>query len=159
MANLELLNGGGIELPSLSKEGIREAVNSVKSNVLDGNADALDVLIVSKKIQEYGKQLEEQVRPIAEEKSRFQRGEVYSRFSVDVSEKVVGSKIDYSSCGDPEWDSLQQTLMDIKDAIKTRENFLSGVSEPTTIVTKDGEVVTINPPIKSGRLGLSLTIK
>ena len=156
---MELLNGGGIELPSLSKEGIREAINSVKSVVLDGNVDALEVLILSKKIQEYGKQLEEQIRPIAEEKTRIQRGEVYSRFSVDVSEKVIGSKTDYSACGDPEWESLNATLSDIKEAIKSREAFLSAVQEPTTIVTKDGEIVTINPPIKSGRIGLSLTLK
>jgi hypothetical protein len=159
MPNIELFEVNGNYLPELTKEQIVSGVNYIKSHVLDGGIDALDVLICSKKIQEYGKQLEEQMRPLAEEKTRLQKGEVYSRFSADVTEKIIGSKTDYTSCGDPEWDSLQQTLMDLKDAIRNREAFLSGIKEPTTIVTKDGEVVTINPPIKSGRLGLALTLK
>ena len=159
MANLELLNGGGIDLPSLSKQGITEAINTIKNEIIDGNLDALEVLIVAKKIQTYADELEKQVRPYAEEKANIGKGQVYSRFSVDVCEKVVASKTDYSACGDPEWESLTQTMTDLKQAIKDREQFLSAVKEPTTIVTKDGEIVTINPPIKSGRIGLSLTLK
>lgn len=159
MANLELLRDGGIDLPSLNKEQIKSQISIYKNEILDGNLDALDVLILSKKIQQYGEELETQVRPIAEEKSTIGKGQVYSRFSVDVSEKVIGSKTDYTACGDPEWESLQQALSDLKVAIKQRETFLASIVEPTTIVTKDGEVITINPPIKSGRIGLSLTLK
>lgn len=159
MDKLELFKDGELDLPSISKEQIFEITNSVRNQIIDGNLDALDTLILAKKIQQYGEELEKKVRPIAEEKSTIGRGQVYSRFSVDVSEKVVGAKTDYSFCGDPEWESMQATLSDLKEAIKQRELFLSGISDPTTIVTKDGEVVTINPPVKSGRLGLSLTLK
>lgn len=159
MDKLELFKDGVLDLPSLSKEQIFDIANSVRNDIIDGNLDALDVLIFAKKIQQYGEELEKKVRPIAEEKSTIGRGQVYSRFSVDVSEKVVGAKTDYSFCGDPEWESMQATLSDLKEAIKQRELFLAGISDPTTIVTKDGEVVTINPPVKSGRLGLSLTLK
>jgi hypothetical protein len=131
----------------------------VKANILDGNLDSLEVLISAKKMQELGKQLEEISRPIAEDKVVLSRGEVYKTQSVEVMEKTIGSRTDYSTCYDPEWESLQQTLADIKDAIKKREAFLSAITSPTTIVTNDGEIITINPPIKSGRLGLSLTLK
>ena len=160
MDNVELFDGG-MSLPALSritKEELKSQVSSYINQVLDGHYDALDVLIMSKKIQQLGEELESKVRPIAEDKSTIGRG-VYSRFSTDVTEKVVGAKTDYTYCGDPEWESMQQTLSDLKLAIKQRESFLSGISDPTTIVTKDGEIVTINPPVKSGRLGLSITLK
>lgn len=157
MDSLKIFDAG-LNLPSLSKEEIRLKASVYANEVLDGNLDALDILIMSKKIQQLGEELESKVRPIAEEKSTIGRG-VYSRFSTDVTEKVVGAKTDYTYCGDPEWESMQQTLSDLKIAIKQRESFLSGISDPTTIVTKDGEIVTINPPVKSGRLGLSITLK
>lgn len=155
----KLLTFEGLQVQSLDKATIISQSQLVRDNIMDGNLDALEVLISAKKMQELGKQLEEVSRPIAEDKVVLTRGEVFKWKSVEVVEKTIGSKTDYSTCGDPEWDSLQQTLADIKDAIKRREAFLGAITSPTTIVTNDGEIITINPPIKSGRLGLSLTIK
>jgi hypothetical protein len=155
----QLLTFEGLQVQSLDKATIINQSQLVRDNILDGNLDALQVLISAKKMQELGKQLEEVSRPIAEDKVVLGRGEVYKLQSVEVVEKTIGSRTDYSTCNDPEWDSLQQALCDIKDAIKKREAFLSAITSATTIVTNDGEIITINPPIKSGRLGLSLTIK
>lgn len=158
MAN-QLLTFEGLQVQSLDKATISNQCQLVKANILDGNLDSLEVLISAKKMQELGKQLEEISRPIAEDKVVLSRGEVFKHQSVEVMEKTIGSRTDYSTCNDPEWESLQQTLADIKDAIKRREAFLGAITSPTTIVTNDGEILTINPPIKSGRLGLSLTLK
>jgi hypothetical protein len=155
----QLLTFEGLQVQSLDKATISNQCQLVKANILDGNLDSLEVLISAKKMQELGKQLEEISRPIAEDKVVLSRGEVFKHQSVEVMEKTIGSRTDYSTCYDPEWESLQQTLADIKDAIKKREAFLSAITSPTTIVTNDGEIITINPPIKSGRLGLSLTLK
>jgi hypothetical protein len=155
----QLLTFEGLQMQSLDKATIINQCQLVKANILDGNLDSLEVLISAKKMQELGKQLEEISRPLAEDKVVLSRGEVYRTQSVEIMEKTIGSRTDFSTCYDPEWESLQQTLADIKDAIKKREAFLSAITSPTTIVTNDGEIITINPPIKSGRLGLSLTLK
>jgi hypothetical protein len=155
----QIINFEGLQLQSLNKEAIVSQSLLVKENILNGGLGALEVLISAKKMQELGKQLEEVSRPIAEDRLVLGRGEVYKTQSVEVIEKTIGSKTDYSNCGDPEWDSLQQALMDIKDAIKKREAFLSAITSTTTIITSDAEIITITPPIKSGRIGLSLTIK
>lgn len=155
----KLLAFEGLQVQALDKASIKHQCELVKDNILDGNLDSLEVLISAKKMQELGKQLEEISRPIAEDKVVLSIGEVFKHQSVEVMEKTIGSRTDYSTCYDPEWESLQQTLADIKDAIKKREAFLSAITSPTTIVTNDGEIITINPPIKSGRLGLSLTLK
>jgi Tfp pilus assembly ATPase PilU len=155
----QLINFEGLQLQSLNKEAIISQSLLVRDNINDGYLDALEVLISAKKMQELGKQLEEISRPIAEDKTRLQKGEVYKTQSVEVVEKTIGSRTDYSNCNDEVWEKLQQDLSDLKEAIKQRENFLNAITNQTTIVTNDGEIVTLNPPIKSGRIGLSLTIK
>ena len=155
----QIINFEGLQLQSLNKEAIISQSLLVRDNINDGYLDALEVLISAKKMQELGKQLEEISRPIAEDKTRLQKGEVYKTQSVEVVEKTIGSRTDYSNCNDEVWEKLQQDLSDLKEAIKQRENFLNAITNQTTIVTNDGEIVTLNPPIKSGRIGLSLTIK
>jgi hypothetical protein len=155
----QILTLEGLQLQSLNKEAIVSQSLLVRDNINDGYLDALEVLISAKKMQELGKQLEEVSRPIAEDKTRLQKGEVYKTQSVEVVEKTIGSRTDYSNCNDEIWEKLQQDLSDLKEAIKQREAFLNALITQTTIVTNDGEIVTLNPPIKSGRIGLSLTIK
>jgi len=155
----QLINFEGLQLQSLNKEAIVSQSLLVRDNINDGYLDALEVLISAKKMQELGKQLEEISRPIAEDKTRLQKGEIYKTQSVEVVEKTIGSRTDYSNCNDDVWEKLQQDLSDLKEAIKQREAFLNALTTQTTIVTNDGEIVTLNPPIKSGRIGLSLTIK
>jgi len=155
----QLINFEGLQLQSLNKEAIVSQSLLVRDNINDGYLDALEVLISAKKMQELGKQLEEISRPIAEDKTRLQKGEVYKTQSVEVVEKTIGSRTDYSNCNDEIWEKLQQDLSDLKEEIKQREAFLNALITQTTIVTNDGEIVTLNPPIKSGRIGLSLTIK
>jgi Tfp pilus assembly ATPase PilU len=155
----QLINFEGLQLQSLNKEAIISQSLLVRDNINDGYLDALEVLISAKKMQELGKQLEEVSRPIAEDKTRLQKGEVYKTQSVEIIEKTIGSKTDYSNCNDEIWEKLQQDFSDLKEAIKQREAFLNALTTQTTIITNDGEIVTLNPPIKSGRIGLSLTIK
>jgi hypothetical protein len=155
----QILTLEGLQLQSLNKEAIISQSLLVRDNINDGYLDALEVLISAKKMQELGKQLEDISRPIAEDKTRLQKGEVYKTQSVEVVEKTIGSRTDYSNCNDEIWEKLQQDLSDLKEVIKQREAFLNALTNQTTIVTNDGEIVTLNPPIKSGRIGLSLTIK
>ena len=155
----QLINFEGLQLQSLNKEAIINQSLLIKEDILNGGLGALEVLISAKKMQELGKQLEEISRPIAEERLVLGRGEVYKTQSVEIIEKTIGSRTDYSNCNDEVWEKLQQDLSDLKEAIKQREAFLSSITSTTTIITNDAEIITINPPIKSGRIGLSLTIK
>lgn len=148
-----------LEVQAYDKEAIINQCKSIKDKILDGELDALQVLIVSKKLQELGKKLEEESRPIAEDKTRLQKGEVYKTESVEVIEKVIGARVDFSQCNDPEWLELNHQAESIKAQLKERESFLNTIKQPMNVVTGDGEVITIHPPIKSGRIGLSLTLK
>ena len=147
------------EFSTLDKSKISWYANAVLDQIDSGNQSALEWLIVGKKLQELGKKLEDNTRPIAENEIFLGGGEHFIKDNVEIVQKTLGTRIDYEMCNEPEYDSLIKTLAELKDAVKKREKFLLSLQETTTIVNKDGEIITINPPTKYGRVGLSLTIK
>ena len=147
------------EFSTLDKSKISWYANSVLDQIDSGNQSALEWLIIGKKLQELGKKLEDNTRPIAENEIFLGGGENFIKDNVEIVQKTLGARIDYSTCNDPEWESIMQAHEEIKDALKRREKFLLSLQETTTIVNKDGEIITINPPARYGRVGLSLTIK
>jgi hypothetical protein len=142
---------------SLDKASIKTQSSLIKQRVLDGELDALDVLILAKKGQLAYKQLEDDVKDLAEEKSY---GKDYCKHGVDILEKMNGVKYDYSKTNDKEWELLNKSFEDAKKAKDEREAFLKGLSKSMELVDTDtGETYTLYPPIKSGKMGLNLTIK
>ena len=144
---------------NITKEDIISRAQAIEESVQEGYLDPLDTLIQAKKMQELGKSIEAKIRPIAEDKVRLAKGEIYSRYGVSVSQKVNGARTDYSACQDPVWQSINEDMEKLKAELKEREKFLSGISKPTEIVLNEAEVYTIYPPVKSGKIGLSLEIK
>jgi hypothetical protein len=67
----------------------------------------------------------------------------------------AAGKFDFSTCGDPVWNHLNQQLEEIKLQIKERESFLKGIKSMTKmdiINPKTAELhenVELYPPIKS----------
>lgn len=74
--------------------------------------------------------------------------------------KEVGVKYDFEKCNDPEWYELNAKLDALKDEIKAREMFLKTVSQKgLEIVTGEGEVITIYPPVKTSTTSVAVTLK
>jgi len=139
------------------KQRIKDIANNAANSVMDGEADAIDALIFVKKGSELFKELDSKIRPIAEGK---QIGVDFQKFGVKITEGMTGVKYDFSACNDPEWLELKQKSDAATEALKERETFLKAVTKPIEIVDTDtGETATINPPVKSGKLGFTLTIK
>lgn len=140
-----------------SKEQIIHAAQIAAQSVQDGECDAIDALIFTKKGAELFKEMDARIRPLAESKSL---GKEYSKFGVKIVEAMTGVKYDFTVCSDTIWDNLNAEIESLKEKIKERETFLKSVTKKMTIVDEDsGEVVEIHPPVKSGKLGFTLTIK
>ncbi len=74
--------------------------------------------------------------------------------------RETGVRYDCSVCNDPEWEELNATLSNTKDAIKKREAFLKAASEPFTLLDeRTGEVVQIEQPNKISKTNISITLK
>ena len=153
--SIELINLNN--LMNLSKSSIQTVVGEVTTKVANGDVDAIKALIYAKKGLELLGAIVKNVRPYAESHP-IPKGGV-EMYSCKLIEKMSGVETDYSACGDPEWNSLNAAIESAKKELKTREKFLSGISKPTEIVNEYHEVFTLNPPIKSGKMGITLSIK
>lgn len=142
------------------KENLKKAVDVIVGHVKDGNYDELKALILAKKGSELFYMLEKEVRPLAEDAKIHKIGKDYSVHDCKVEEAETGVKYDYSVCGDSQWNLLNSQLVELETKKKEREAFLKTVTKSMTIVDEDtGDIHTITPPIRSGKLGLKITIK
>lgn len=139
------------------KQRIKNIANNVAIQIQDGNYDGIDALIFIKKGSELFKELDAKVRPLVEGRPI---GVDFQRFGVKITEGMTGVKYDFDACEDLEYQQLNEIFEAAKDALEERKNFLKSVTKPLELVNTDtGETYTINPPVKSGKMGFTLTIK
>ena len=75
----------------------------------------------------------------------------HEAFGFKFTPKEAGVTYDYTNCNHPKWIELSEYETQIKSDKKSIEETLKTLREPMDIVTDTGEVVTINPPIKSSK--------
>lgn len=147
-------------LLNLNKSYIGDIVKGATASVVNGEYDAVKALVLAKKGQELFGQLEKAIRPIAEDKMILAKGETYKAFDTEIISGETGVKFDFTHCEDPEWDELKGCEELISSQLKERETFLKTVTKSITLVKEDsGEVYEIKPPVRSGKMGLKLSIK
>lgn len=142
---------------NFDKSQIKGAANAVTLQINDGMVDAIDALIFTKKLSELAKELDTKIRPIAESKPIDKD---YQRFGVKITEGMQGVKYDLNHCGDPIYDRLLQTFEAAKKELDERATLLKTVTKDTEMYDPEtSEVFVCKPPVKSGKLGFTLTIK
>lgn len=157
------IEGLDFKLPNLldlNKQYMSDTVKMATLSVTEGHYDAIKALVYAKKGLELFTLLEKSVRPIAEHEAKLAKGEIYSLHGVDVASRESGVKYDFSACGDGEYDALKAEHESLTVQLKAREEFLKKVNKPLEVVNVEtGETCTIHPPIRSGKMGLTLSIK
>lgn len=75
--------------------------------------------------------------------------------------KEMGTKYDYSKCGDPTREMFEQRVLSAESDLKYRQEFLKTVpAKGMTIVEEEtGEAITIYPPSKSSTTSVAITLK
>lgn len=149
--SLELKN-----LKTISRSDIKESVMTIITSIQDGWADENEAHALSIKGREYFTELEKNIRPLIESKGIAKD---YCNSGVKYTEGMTGVKYDYSTCGDPVWNELNEKSIKLAEEIKNRQTFLSSLSKPMEIVINEAEVYKIKPPIKSGKLGFKCEIQ
>ena len=87
-------------------------------------------------------------------------GKQTSKDGATIAIKEVGSKWDYSECGDPIYNRLSSQKAEIEEKLKEREDLLKATREPRTEVDEEtGEVYTVNPPSKSSTTSYTITFQ
>lgn len=141
-----------------TKADIASIVKNAVSEVQDGNVDKIDAYIFAKKLETLGKDLAGKLKPIAETVPIGKTGLI--KYNAEITEGMLGVKWDFSECGDYQYDELIAQINVYKEAIKNREDFLKTIIKPTEVYNPDtSEVYIVNPPVKSGALGITVKLK
>lgn len=148
-------------LLNFCKGDLSELASQIIESVTDGNADALDVLIMAKKGVYAFESIVDGVKDFASIPEKN-----YSKYSVVMREQNTGVRYYFDGCNDPEWTNLNIQMIDIKERMKAREDYLKSFDKPIKIdasTNEDtGEVIdayTLYPAVKSGSPSLVLTLK
>jgi hypothetical protein len=76
----------------------------------------------------------------------------HEAFGYKFAKKEAGTKYDFSNCNHPRLTDLSVKEKEINKEKKDIEALLKVLKNPTTIVDEEtGDIVTINPPIKSSK--------
>ena len=147
-------------LLSFTKEGLRHISMDMVNQVQDGNVSAIDALVYVKKALELFGEAEKNLRPLAESQYHLAKGEKQLVHSVEITEAETGVRYDYAACGDVIWNQLNMKLQILENQKKERESYLKTVTKCSIAGDIDtGETWEVSPPIRSGKLGLKLSIK
>lgn len=145
---------------AFSKDGLRSIAIDMVNQVEEGKVSAIDALVYVKKALELFGEAEKNLRPLAESQYHLAKGEKQILHSTEITEAETGVRYDYEACNDLVWNQLNMKGQILDNQKKEREAFLKTVSR--TQITGDsetGESWEIHPPIRSGKMGLKLSIK
>lgn len=153
-----------IAYTGFSKEQNRAIADKIIADCDNGTIDSLDAYLLAKSMENTIKMVLEGIKDMSLTEA-FKYSSVsqktFTHRGCDITIKETGVKYDYENCGDVVWQQLNAEMTALKERIKEREAFLKTIKSPVTIASEqtEGELVTINPPVKSSTTGLSVTIK
>ena len=143
----------------LTKSQVIKLFETTKDQIMAGEAEPLKVAIQLKALEDVIKKLRTDIQI---KDYTLEEAERYGEKSFDVHGanfqiKETGVKYDYSNCNDATLEGLYNKMNDLKKKIKDRENMLKMISEDNQAISTDGEI--LNPPIKTSKTGITITLK
>lgn len=149
-----------INLLPRKRDEIDLFVHKTVQSVKDGDVNALEL---KSQLKAFEKAIEEIDKATKDEQltERMKyREKVIDLYGCKIELAEVGTKYDYSACGDPYWNDLDKMIKSLSEQKKQRETFLKNISKPIGITDEStgGETVVINPPVKSSTTGLKFSI-
>jgi hypothetical protein len=130
----------------------------VIQEVNDGHTDPLVVLSAVRNLKDILDTIDAGIKDcVMQELSKH--GKSVEMYGMKVEQKEVGTKYNYENSNDRIYDGLRARFRTLDTDIKDREKWLKSI--PATgidIVTEDGEVVKIMPPIKTSTSSFAVTL-
>lgn len=140
-----------------SKDEVAAFSSKMINELESGNANPLDVLRLQKCFEKVFENVKPTLMALAREEAE-KHGKKFEYKGLKMELAEVGTKYDFSGCNDAELNTLVSAVESINVKIKERQTFLKALTQPTTVVNDDGEVVTLNPPVKSSTSSIKVTI-
>lgn len=161
MQTNELTTISVLRLFETSKDERGEFVHQLIEKLDNGEADPLETHLQVKCMEDVVKQVtsNEKYKEFILEAAK-KEGKSFMHHNAKFEIKEVGTKYDFESCNDQEYNELTKEFDDLKEKIKQRETFLKTIApKGMDIITGEGEVITIYPPVKTSTTSVAVTLK
>lgn len=127
--------------------------------VKEGHVDPIQVRVLMSAWEKAFKSLKTAIEPETEREAA-KHGKAFDFMGAKCEWVPTYTAYDYKGCNYPAWEEADFNEHSAKNHKKMAEDFLKNVKQPFTMVDdRTGEVITINPPVKTQREGLKITIK
>jgi hypothetical protein len=133
--------------------------DDIIQDINNGNVDPLIVLSAIRNLKNIIELIDTSIKEnVLNELSKY--GKSIELYGMKLEQKEVGVKYNFDSTNDRVYSDLRNNLNVIDSEIKNREKWLKTI--PNTgidVITDDGEVFKIMPPIKTSTTSFSVTLK
>lgn len=147
-----------VQTYGLTKNEQTDMAQQIIDRVSEGELSAMEAKLFLKSAEAVVARAMEGIDPMARREAERYGEKSFRLKGVNVELANTGTKYDYSGCNDPELDALQEKLDEAKKLVAARQKFLQTLKKPTTIVDDaTGEIITINPPVKTWNEGLKIS--
>lgn len=155
--NLTISN---LSLFETTKEERQHFAIQVTDKLMDGMADPLKVHLQIKCMEDIIKQLTSNSiykDLVLSEAQKY--GKTFDQHNAKFEIKEMGVKYDYSNCGDPIYQALEDEAAKIDALIKDRQKMLKSIPESGMEILVDDEVVKVYPPSKTSTTTVTVNLK
>lgn len=138
------------------REGfITQAVDAVRN----GNTNPLELRVCIENLRAMLDGIDEQTRAEQLDEAEKYPDKTFQFGSATVTKGETGTKYDYATSGDPDWQGAKNNEDYFGKLRKERETFLKSLKQQIDLVDKEtGEVVKINPPAKTSVTSLKIRL-
>lgn len=153
MYNLPQINSNitKSELSLIAQVTISDLI--VNSNSLE----ALDTLVKMEYLIKQIKSNDDFIQDVRNEIEKHGKS-LTTATGVKVELAEVGTIYDFQNCNDPEYNELVNMVEYYEEELRKRKEYLKSLPKSMEILTKDGEVITIHPPVKTSKSSFKTTL-
>ena len=152
----ETATGALSQMPSTATEVAKFSKLLIEA-VRSGDVNPLQLIVqlhaLTKVYEEVREEIEENVLKEAEKYPE----RIIERYGARIEKAETGTRYNYHTSKDIEWEQLDSEFKTIERKRKEREEFLRALKEPMTAVNEEtGEVYKISPPFKTSKAGFKI---
>lgn len=145
------------QLP-ISKNDVMAFSESIKNSLTNGDIDPLEMALYFKAMDEISKSVKDTLTQMAVSEAE-KYGKTFQFKGAEISIREMGTKYDFTDSGDIKLQSISDSINELSEKRKERENFLKTLKEPLVAVDDEtGETYTMYPPKKSSTTGIAIKL-
>jgi len=148
------------QLPA-NKEQVELFSNKLIAELDAGDIDPLQAKFLFKALEEVQKAIKENLDTMALTEANKYPEKTFELTGFKVEKAELGTKYDYSKCGDPILIKLQKLSEDVQARVKSRQELLKNCPIEGVEMTDEetGEMTRCFPPSKTSTSGIKITMK